>query len=68
MHQDEEMRNMVEVIDHCILNDKKEFLASLIIKIQREYKEIAALSTDGEYQITWTHNDLLDYLTYQPKR
>ncbi|NDB86811.1 MAG: hypothetical protein EB127_29590 [Alphaproteobacteria bacterium] len=68
MHQDEEIRNMIDVIDHCLNSDKKEFLAALIVKIQTEYKEIAELSTDGEYQVTWTHNDLLDYLTYQSKK
>jgi hypothetical protein len=29
-----------------------------------EYRQLAELSTMGEYKATWTHNDVLDYITY----
>lgn len=68
MHQNDEIRVMVGVIENCIKENKIEFLANLIVKLQKEYQDIASLSTDGEYQITWTHHQVLDFLTYQSKR
>lgn len=56
---------MLVVIEDCIKKDKLEFLANVICKLQKEYQEVCELSTDGEYQITWTHKQVLDYLTYQ---
>ena len=67
MHQNEEVRVMIGVIENCIKEDKLEFLANLIVTLQKEYQEIAKLSTDGEYEVTWTHHQTLDYLTYQRK-
>ena len=67
MHQNDEIRTMVGVIENCIKENKIEFLANLIVTLQKEYQEVASLSTDGEYQVTWTHHQTLDYLTYQRK-
>lgn len=63
--QDKEIQEMVIVINECIKNNKIEFLANIICKLQNEYKEVCELSTDGEFQPTWTHQQVLDYLTYQ---
>lgn len=68
MYTKDQINNMIGVIENCIKEDKIEFLATIILNLQREYQEIATLSTDGEYQIGWTHNQVLDHLTYQPKR
>ena len=39
-------------------------IAAILLKLQAEYVEIALLSTDGRYnQETWTHRDILDFLT-----
>jgi hypothetical protein len=65
--QDKEIKEMVVVINECIKNNKIEFLANVICKLQREYREICELSTDGEFQLSWTHEQVLDYLTYQNK-
>ena len=67
MHQNDEIRTMVGVIENCIKENKIEFLANLIVTLQKEYQELASLSTDGEYQVTWTHHQALDYLTFQRK-
>jgi hypothetical protein len=63
-----ETKDMMHIINECIKNDKIEFLANLIINLQKEYQEIALLSTDGEFQPSWTHKMVMDHLTYQPKR
>jgi hypothetical protein len=60
-----EIIGMVKLIEESVKNNKIEFLATLICKIQREYQEICKLSTDGEYNPSWTHNKVLDYLTYE---
>lgn len=62
-----EIAAMEEVIKECIKNNKITFLANLICTLQKEYQEVSELCTDGEYQITWTHKQVLDYITYQPK-
>jgi hypothetical protein len=62
-----DIEEMEEVIKECIKNDKITFLATLICNLQREYEELAELSTDGEYNTTWTHHQTLDCLTYKPK-
>lgn len=62
-----EVSEMEDVIKECIKNNKITFLATLICNLQRDYKELAELSTDGEYNITWTHNQTLDFLTYKPR-
>jgi hypothetical protein len=58
---------MLAVIEDCIKKDQLEFLAHIICKIQKEYQEVCELASDGEYQVSWTHRQVLDYLTYQQK-
>lgn len=65
MHQDNDYQIMMELIQECIKNNKLEFLAKLMVKLQNEYYEIASLSTNGEFQPSWTHTQLLDYITYE---
>jgi hypothetical protein len=62
-----EIQTMLAIVEDCVKNNKLEFLASVLFKLQREYKEVCELSTDGDYQVTWTHQQVLDYLTYQHK-
>lgn len=60
-----EIIQMMKLVEECIKNDKLEFLATLICKLQREYQEVCSLSTDGEYQPSWDHIKVLDFLTYE---
>jgi hypothetical protein len=60
-----EFLQMLKIVEECVKNNKTEFLAKLICKLQNEYQEVCTLSTDGEYQTSWTHTMVLDYLTYQ---
>jgi|688.fasta_scaffold13934_9 hypothetical protein len=62
----QDVADMEIVIQECIKNDKITFLATLICNLQKEYQELAELSTDGEYNITWTHQQTLEFLTYKP--
>ena len=62
----QDVADMEIVIQECIKNDKITFLATLICDLKKEYQELAELSTDGEYNITWTHQQTLEFLTYKP--
>ena len=60
----EDIKNLV---DKCIKNEKLDFLSNLIYTLQENYKELAALSTDGNYHSGWSHTRVLDYLTYETR-
>lgn len=57
----------IDLIEECMHNNRIEFLAELIIKLESEYIEIARISTDDNYKSNWTHLQVLDYLTYEQR-
>jgi len=65
MHQDHDQQIMLDLINECIKNDKLEFVAKLMVTLQNQYYEVASLSTNGNFQPSWTHTQLLDYITYE---
>jgi len=65
MDNNDDILEMTQLINECVKNDQVEFFAGIVCKLQREYKEVCELSTDGDFQATWTHQQVLDYLTYQ---
>lgn len=60
-----DVEEMLKLIQECIKNDNLVFLATLICKLQKDYEDIAKLSTYGEYLPTWTHKQVLDFITYE---
>ena len=64
---DEKLQAMLDVVKDCVAKDKLEFLATILCNLQKEYQEVCKLSTDGEYNPTWTHKQVLDHLTYQQR-
>ena len=61
----QDILDTLKVIDECIKSNKLEFLATLIVKLQNEYYEVAYVATNGEFQPSWTHTQLLDHITYE---
>ncbi len=61
------LKAMIDVVEDCVHKNKIELLAQILLQLQTEYREVCELSTDGDYQITWTHQEVLDYLTYNQK-
>ena len=55
-------------VRHLVLDaidtHNEEIIISLLIKLLEEYIEIARLTTDNKYRKTWTHKDVLNYITY----
>jgi hypothetical protein len=62
-----EVRTALTLIEDCMHENRLEFLAELLVRLEREYIELARLSTDDNYQPNWTHTQVLDYLTYEQK-
>lgn len=58
----EDIENLVE---ECLKTNRPMFLANLIFVLQRDYAELAKLSTDGNYHSGWSHQRVLDYVTYE---
>jgi hypothetical protein len=66
--QNFEIKDMLAIIDECIKTDRLTFLANMLITLQKEYQELALLSTDGEYKSSWTHRQVLDCVTCLPQK
>jgi hypothetical protein len=67
MSKIQQLKEVIQLIEECIAQNKIEFLAKLIITLQENYNDVATLSTDGNYNEQWTHRQVLDYLTYESK-
>jgi hypothetical protein len=53
-----------DLVYECIATHNEEVLIELINSLKKEYIDLAKLSTFGEYQKEWTHEDVLNYVTY----
>tara|TARA_R110000868_G_scaffold315517_3_gene576401 strand:+ start:1925 stop:2116 length:192 start_codon:yes stop_codon:yes gene_type:complete len=61
MHEYDEIWKLVE---ECILTHNEIVLVELIVSLQNEYVDLSNLSTFGEYESNWTHQDVLNYVTF----
>lgn len=52
-----------KLMSDSITSHNEEVIVSLIFKLEKQYVELAELSTMGEYQRNWTHKQVLDYVT-----
>ena len=53
-----------DLVYECIATHNEEVLIELINSLKKEYIDLAKLSTFGEYQKEWTHEDVLNFVTY----
>lgn len=49
----------------CIVAHQERIIVKLIAELESNYMELAKLSSMGEYQPSWTHKQLLDFITYE---
>ena len=54
-----------KLVYDCQIAHQEAIIVQLIYRLEKEYKELAMLASLGEYQDTWTHQKLLDYVTYE---
>lgn len=52
-----------KLLSDSIYSHNEEVIVNLIFKLEKEYVELAQLSTLGEYRRDWTHPQVLDYIT-----
>ena len=52
-----------ELVEECFLTHNEEVLVKMIFNLEKDYREVAVLSTLGEYNDSWTHHQLLNYIT-----
>jgi hypothetical protein len=51
------------LVNECIVTHNEAILVELIYRLEKEYVDIASLSTMGEYKGGWTHEEVLNYIT-----
>lgn len=52
------------LVYECIASHNEMILVELINNLEKEYIELAKLSTFGEYESDWSHEDVLNYVTF----
>ena len=63
-NKEEKLEAIRKLVNDCYISHNGNILAELIFKLEHDYVELAELSTDGAYNRHWTHEEVLDYLTY----
>lgn len=65
MSKDKKLVDIQNLVIECIENDKIDFLSNLIFTLQKNYTELAELCTEGNYHEGWSHDRVLDFITYE---
>jgi len=63
--KDDKMLDVTDLVFECIATHNELILVELITRLESEYVDIARLSTMGKYTTDWTHEDVLNYITYE---
>lgn len=61
---EQKLKAINSLLSDCIISHNEDIIVQMIYRLEKEYRELAELSTMGEYDPTWTHRQLLDYITY----
>lgn len=56
--------DIAKLVEECIMTHNEIILVELIYRLEKEYIDLAKLSTYGEYNSSWSHHDVLNYITY----
>lgn len=59
------LEDIKELVVECVKNNKVDFLSNLIYTLQQNYIELAQLSTDDNYNESWTHIKTIDFITHE---
>lgn len=62
---DKSRENIIaKLVYECISTHNEIILIDLITKLEKNYMDLAKLATLGEYKTHWTHEDIMNYVTY----
>lgn len=64
MEMHDKHNDIEALVYECITSHNEMVLVDLIVNLEKEYIELAKLSTFGEYQTDWSHEDVLNYVTF----
>lgn len=53
------------LIYDCVNSNSIEILVQIVIQLKKDYQDLAKLSTMGYYDGRQTHQEVLDYVTYE---
>tara|TARA_B100001559_G_scaffold307586_1_gene299917 strand:- start:832 stop:1035 length:204 start_codon:yes stop_codon:yes gene_type:complete len=53
-----------DLVYECIATHNEAILIELISRFEEEYVDLARLGTMGSYDYSWTHEDVLNFMTY----
>lgn len=56
--------DIYNLVNECILTHNEAILVELIYRLEKEYVDIAKLATMGEYKGGWTHEEVMNYITF----
>jgi|688.fasta_scaffold08351_19 hypothetical protein len=64
--QEQDRRSILTKLVHeCIATHNEIILIETIARLEKNYIDLAMLSTLGQYKTTWTHEEVINYLTYE---
>lgn len=63
-NDDSSRDSIAELVHECIVTHNELILIELLYNLEKEYREVSKLATMGEYTKSWTHQDVLNYITY----
>jgi len=60
---DEDIKKVIRQIIEWVDDGNAEMVAKFMLHLKEEYVELATLATRGEYRRSWTHKQILDFVT-----
>ena len=60
---DEDIKKVIRQIIEWVDDGNAEMVAKFMLHLKEEYVELATLATRGEYGRSWTHKQILDFVT-----
>lgn len=52
-----------ELVEECFLVHRKDIIVNMIAKLENEYRQLAKLATCNRYTNSWSHEDVLGYVS-----
>lgn len=65
MNEEEKIKSIETLVNDCHIAHQETIIVQLIYRLEKEYIELAELATMGNYKNSWTHKDVLNYITYE---